>query len=227
MDVLDESKRKVEAILFTTGRFMDVEEIGKLCGIGSIGHVKDALAALIKNYQDRETSLEIQEDEGSYKLTIKKDFNYLTTSLLDQSELDGPTLKTLSLIAYKQPVLQSDVIDMRGVNAYDHIKILRESQFITTEPKGRSRLIKLAPRFYDYFDLVEGEIAPNLKSERIAVIEEDTKRLEGEVDKIEKTLEEKQQEHKQKKAEGEEEVIETDHEHEEHTTVEDDEGNKS
>lgn len=224
---MEESKRKIEAILFTTGRFMEVEEIGQLCGIGSIGHVKEALAILIKEYNERPGALEIQEDEGSYKLTIKKDFNYLTTSLLDQSELDGPTLKTLSLIAYKQPVLQSDIIDMRGVNAYDHIKILRDSQFITTEPKGRSRLIKLAPRFYDYFDLVEGEIAPNLKSERIAVIEEDTKRMEGEVDKIEKTLEEKQQEHKQKKTENGEDVIETSHEHEETITVEDDEGNNS
>lgn len=200
---MQDTKNRIEAILFTTGKFMEAEEIAQLCGIGSIGHVKEAIQELKQDYTTRETSLNLIEEEGSYKLTIKKEYNYLTTGLLDQSELDGPTLKTLSLIAYKQPALQSEIIDMRGVGAYDHIRVLKEHQFILSEKKGRTRVIKLAPKFYDYFDLVEGTIIPSMTNEKITQIEEDTKRMEDEVDTIEKTLEKKQQEHQENKTEEE------------------------
>ncbi len=215
---MQDTKNRIEAVLFTTGRFMDAEEIAQLCGIGSIGHIKEAIQELQKDYEKRETSLVLVEEEGSYKLTIKKDYNFLTTGLLDQSELDGPTLKTLSLIAYKQPALQSEIIDMRGVGAYDHIKILKDNQFIVSEPKGRTRVLKLAPKFFDYFDLVEGQIVPSLTNEKITQIEQDTKHMEEEVDKIEKTLEEKQHEHEKKKK-SEDDTIEVNNEDEEDTII--------
>ncbi len=47
---------------------------------------------------------------------------------------------------------------MRGNSAYDHIRTLKELEFITSEPKGRSRLLKLTPKFFDYFDIVEKEM---------------------------------------------------------------------
>lgn len=145
-------------MLFTTGRFMDIEEISKLCGIASSGMIKDVMQELIQDYQTRNTALEILEDNGKYKLNIKKSYNYLTTKLLDDSELDRPTQETLAIIAYKQPALQSDIIKIRGNGAYDHIKILREQEFVVSERHGRSRMLKLGPKFFDYFDVVEDQM---------------------------------------------------------------------
>lgn len=155
---MENTKEKIEAILFVTGKFMDLDEISKLCGIGSVGIVKNAINELKNDYENRNSALEIFEENGKWKLNIKKEFNYLTTSLLDNSEMDSTTTKTLALIAYKQPVLQSEIIKMRGNGAYDHIKMLREQEFIFAEKKGRSRLLKLTPKFFDYFDVVEKEI---------------------------------------------------------------------
>ncbi len=194
---MQDTKNKIEAILFVTGRFMDVEEIARHASIGSIGHVKEVLQELIKDYAHKEGALIIHEDQGKFKLGIKKEYNYLTTGLLQESELDEPTMRTLALIAYKQPVLQADIIDMRGTNAYDHIHILKEHQLITSERKGRTRALKLAPKFYDYFDIVESELKKNIETESIQKITSDTEQLEQEVEVLEKALQEKQKEHQQ------------------------------
>ncbi|MEK6940649.1 MAG: SMC-Scp complex subunit ScpB [Nanoarchaeota archaeon] len=183
---MEDSKNKVEAILFTTGRFMDVEEISKLCGIGSVGYVKEVLNKLIKEFNDRPGSLMVQQENGRFKLALKKEFNYLTANLLSETELDGPTMKTLALIAYKQPVMQSEIVEMRGSGAYDHIKSLKENDFIVSDRKGRTKLIKLSPKFYDYFDIIEGELKPHLNSEKIQKIDEDTTSMEHETKELEK-----------------------------------------
>tara|TARA_Y100000310_G_C20682615_1_gene816866 strand:+ start:1420 stop:2055 length:636 start_codon:yes stop_codon:yes gene_type:complete len=168
---MQDIKNKVEAVLFITGRFMGYEEIANFCNLGSVGTVKEAIQALVKDYKERDCGLEIFEENGRFKFNIRKQYNYLTTDLAAGAEMDQPTQATLAIIAYKQPVLQSDIIKMRGNTAYDHIKVLREKDLIATEKKGRTRLIKLAPKFYDYFDVVEKELRQKLKETEEVVAE--------------------------------------------------------
>jgi len=163
---MQEVKNKVEAILFTTGRFMDIDEISRLTGIASKGMLKELIQKLKKDYEQKDSAITIFEEENKFKLGIKKQFNYLTTNLLSDSELDNQTTNTLALIAYKKPVIQSEIVKMRGNKAYDHIKLLREQGFVTSEPKGRSRLLDLSPKFYDYFDLVENQLTEKLIEEK-------------------------------------------------------------
>jgi len=162
---MQDIKNRVEAILFTTGRYVDVDELSELTGIASKGSLSDALKFLIEDYKKREGSLEVVEDNGRFKLNIKKDYLYLTTKLLDQTEFDKPTQETLALIAYRNPCMQSDVIKMRGNGAYDHIKKLKEMEFVTSEKSGRTRLLKLTPKFFDYFDVVGEELKSKLENE--------------------------------------------------------------
>jgi segregation and condensation protein B len=64
----------------------------------------------------------------------------------------GP-LKTLSYIAYRQPVPQAQVIDMRGHHAYTHLQQLEEQGLIHRERAGRTRVIRTTEFFADYFGL--------------------------------------------------------------------------
>jgi segregation and condensation protein B len=148
-----EDKKKVEAVLFTTGKFMDLQEISKACGIGSIGYIKELIEQLKKEYSEKDSALTIQEIDNKYKLNIKKEYGHITNKLISTKELDSPTTKTLAIIAYKQPVLQSNVIKIRGNKAYDHINILKEQGLILSDKAGRTRMLKLTPKFYDYFDI--------------------------------------------------------------------------
>lgn len=155
---MDEQKNKIEALLFTTGREMKVDEIAEMAGLGSPGLVKDILNKLKQEYSQRISGLEVKEDKGKWKLAIKKEYLGVTQNLLTDTEMDGPTQKTLAVIAYKNPSIQSDVIKVRGNKAYDHIKFLKENDFVMSEKHGRTRLLKLTSKFFDYFDVVENTI---------------------------------------------------------------------
>lgn len=171
---MEDYKNRVEAVLFTTGRFMDLQEIATLCGIGSVGVVRDVLDSLKKGYEEKGSALSIVEEDGKWKLNIRKEYNYLTTKLLDTAEMDKPIQETLALIAYRNPALQSEIVKMRGNTAYDHIKFLTDNQFVTSEKHGRTRLLKLAPKFFDYFDIVEDHLKVKFDSVRPGVVEQKT-----------------------------------------------------
>ena len=173
---MQDAKNKIEAVLFTIGRFVSLEELARLTGVASLGYLKEALNKLREDYNNKNSSLEIIELNNKYKLSIKKDYLYLTESLLNDSELDKPAQETLAIIAYKNPVFQSEVVNIRGNKAYDHIKILKELDFVTSEKSGRTRLLKITTKFFDYFDVVEDQIKNKLDS--ATKIEKENK-LEG------------------------------------------------
>ena len=153
-----EDKYKVEAVLFTTGRFMNLDEIARFCGIASVGYVKELLDELKKDYEQRNSALLLFEKDGQYKLNVRKEYGEITNKLAGGAEFDNPTTKTLAVIAYKQPVMQAEIIKIRGNKAYDHVKRLIESELITSEKSGRTRILKLTSKFYDYFDTAEEKI---------------------------------------------------------------------
>ena len=60
-------------------------------------------------------------------------------------------MKTLAFIAYKQPLMQSNLVKVRSNKAYDHLKILEEKGFVSKEPKGRSYMLRTTKKFVEYF----------------------------------------------------------------------------
>jgi len=160
---MQDIKHKVEAVLFTTGKFLNVEEIANLSSLSN-DLVIQALQQLIQDYNSRDTSLEIIQQGDKYKLNIKKEHMHITTKLLKDTELNKPTQETLALIAYKQPVMQSIIVKMRGNRAYEHIKDLEQLEFIMSEKSGRTRLLKVTQKFYDYFDIVNDELKEKFKN---------------------------------------------------------------
>ena len=166
---MSEDKKKIEAILFTTGRFLKLDDLSRMCGIGSIGYLKTLLNEIKEEYAKRETALDIVEDDGRWKLNIRKEYLHLTEKLLDDAELDLPTQKTLAVVAYKQPAIQCDVVSVRGNKSYDHIRKLKEEGFVTAERFGRTKLLKLSQKFYDYFDVVQDELKSKFVKEEVEV----------------------------------------------------------
>jgi len=123
-------KNKIEAVLFITGKFLTIEDISNLTNIKELELINQELSNLLQEYHSRNSSMQIIQQGNQYKLTLKKDYLYLTTQLLRDTELEKPVQETLALIAYKQPVLQSLIIKMRGNSAYEHIARLLELEFI-------------------------------------------------------------------------------------------------
>jgi segregation and condensation protein B len=116
--------------------------------------VQKLARTLIKEYAARKTSLEILElKDERYVLQLKADFTPQVKRLVNRPLLSIGPLKTLSYVAYRQPVSQKRVIDVRGHHAYGHIKLLKEMNLVASERMGRSMILKTTEYFADYFGL--------------------------------------------------------------------------
>ena len=102
-----------------------------------------------------------------YVLQLKAEFTPLVKKLVNRPLLSSGPLKTLSYIAYRQPISQKRVIEVRGQHAYGHIKMLREMDLITPERNGRSILLRTTDYFADYFGLAQDVTAMKRDLKRI------------------------------------------------------------
>jgi segregation and condensation protein B len=186
---MDEDIRKnIEAILFSLGRKTSVQELSKMTKIKDNGKIVACLIELKKKYnEDPDNSLMILQDGDNWKLTIKDQYINVAKEIGIDTELSKSVMETLAIIAYKNPIVQSDVIKVRTNKAYDHLKELEELGYITREVWGRSKKIKLAPKFFDYFDLPPESLKENFST----------------VEKLEKTIEEKEHQLHERKQERE------------------------
>ena len=145
-------KAQVEAVLFVSDTPVKTGAISKMLN-ASYDDVQSALVQLIQEYEDRNGGLEIATDDG-YIIQVKTQYLNIVTNMMPLELNPGP-MRTLSAIALKEPVLQSEVIDMRGSGAYDHINNLVEQDLITKKPQGLTYVLKTTTKFQQYFRLTQ------------------------------------------------------------------------
>jgi segregation and condensation protein B len=144
----------LEAALYVAGRPLDINELCQVIGSRSKKKVQKYADTLVQEYASRNTALEILalKDER-YVLQVKAEFTPLIKKLVNRPLLSSGPLKTLSYIAYRQPVSQKRVIDVRGQHAYGHVKLLKDMGLITAERSGRTMALRTTDYFADYFGL--------------------------------------------------------------------------
>ena len=148
-------KNQIESILFASGRFMDINTILNLTGASGKKVLINNIKKLKKEYDERNSPMMLVEEKDGWKLTVREAYLPIVRKIVSETELPKTILETLAIIAWRAPVLQSEVVNIRHNKAYEHISELVELGFIRKEPKGRSYRIHLMEKFYEYFD-VEG-----------------------------------------------------------------------
>jgi segregation and condensation protein B len=144
----------LEAALYVAGRPLDLKTLGRLIKTRSKRKVQRLAKALMKEYKNRDTALEILELEGErFVLQLKAEYTPKVRRLATRPLLSSGPLKTLSYIAYRQPVPQHQVIDVRGHHAYNHLKQLEDLDLIVRERVGRKKVIRTTEFFADFFGL--------------------------------------------------------------------------
>jgi segregation and condensation protein B len=146
----------LEAALYIAGRPLDLNELCQVIGSRSKKKAQKYADTLKQEYTARNSALEILalKDER-YVLQVKAEFTPLIKKLVNRPLLSSGPLKTLSYIAYRQPVSQKRVIDVRGQHAYGHVKMLKEMGLIAAERSGRSMSLRTTEYFADYFGLTQ------------------------------------------------------------------------
>jgi len=144
----------VEAALYVTGRPLDLNELCSVLKTRSKNKTRKLVKILMKEYANRNTSLEILElKDERYVLQLRTEFTPHVKKLVKKPLLSTGPLKTLAYVAYRQPVSQKRVAEMRGHHSYGHIKQLKDMDLIMGERRGRSTFLRTTEYFADYFGL--------------------------------------------------------------------------
>ena len=160
IEELDEAKQKedmkiLEAILFVSGRFLDMKELISLSDINPI-IIKELLEKLRERYGETESAIQIIEKAGAWKMDVRQNFSFVINKLATgSSEFSKAEQETLAIVAFKQPVKQSVIIKIRGNKAYEHIKKFVDLGMIKKKKTGHTYELNLRDEFYDYFNISE------------------------------------------------------------------------
>jgi segregation and condensation protein B len=145
-------KARIEAVLFVTGKAVQLKEIAEILEADEM-EVEDEMLSLIMDYASRDGALEI-DDENGYIIQVKDEYMDIVEKLCP-IDISNAVLKTLLVIALKQPIRQSVLKELRGSTAYDHVAELVEKGMISRkkDANGRSYNLKTTPKFAEYFKI--------------------------------------------------------------------------
>ncbi|MDD5259892.1 MAG: SMC-Scp complex subunit ScpB [bacterium] len=171
-----ELKSVVEALLFITSDPLELDKIQEIVGIEYSGQkldkkqIREALAELTADYQNRNTALQLVEIANGWQLCTKKEYAVWLEKLAknkDVYKLSNSALETLSIIAYKQPLTRAEVEHIRGVDSGGVIHNLLEKRLVRItgrkEVLGHPLLYGTSDEFLQYFGLASLADLPMLE----------------------------------------------------------------
>jgi segregation and condensation protein B len=165
----DELKSIVENVLLAADQPVNVAELEKIfLNTAEKNDLQVILEELKEEYQSR--NLQILEVADGYQLCTRHEFNEWIRKFLKldrSSRLSQPSLDTLSIIAYKQPLTRQEVDDIRGVDSSGVVKTLLEKKVIGPAGRkkvpGRPIMYRTTQKFLEYFGLKDLSDLPTLE----------------------------------------------------------------
>jgi len=169
----EEIEQVVEAVLFSSSHPLTVPEIEEAVGRPR-KEVRQGVKKLRRMYQNRKTALEIVKIGRKFSLQLKSKFNKYGMEMMDE-EISKPLLKTAALIAYYQPIRQSELKKKVGEKVYEHVDILEEKGLILSKRDGRTYSLRTSSKFQEYFGLEarDREELKKLMAEKVGISDQE------------------------------------------------------
>ena len=150
----------LEAILFTTTDPLTFEQLQKLTKSRK-DEMEKLLTELNQRYSNENSGIKIS-DMGGYKLIVKNEYLHNVADLTPHADMSRGLLRVLSIIAYHEPIRQSEIVKVIGNRTYDYVKELSEKGLINVEKKSRTRILTTTDKFEEYFETKKNELKKNL-----------------------------------------------------------------
>ncbi len=165
----EELKAVIENVLFAADQPVSVGQLQDLFAETTEKAVlKSALDELVREYQSR--NLQLMEVAEGYQLMTRRDYSDWVRKFmkLDKTaKLSQPSLDTLAIIAYKQPLTKAEVEEIRGVDSSGVVRTLLEKKIIAPSGRkkvpGRPIMYRTTRKFLEYFGLMDLKDLPTLE----------------------------------------------------------------
>jgi len=145
---------RVEAALYASGRPLAIEEIAKVAGTASERKATAIAREIAKSVNGSMQAVEVVEYAGpKFAMQLKAQYTSTARKFATRPLLSRAALRTLSFVAFFQPISSAELVLRRSSTVYQHLKELEDVGFIASERQGRSKAYKTTARFSEYFGL--------------------------------------------------------------------------
>ena len=155
VDNENEATARIESALYSAGRPLSVEELIRASGTESRKTTLNLLTKLIQKTKSSFKAIEITNlPDGSYVFQLKPEYSStIGRKYASRPMLAKATQKTLSYIAYEQPISSKQLVEVRGTGVYSHLKDLTQLDFIEHQTVGRYKIYTTTEKFRKYFGI--------------------------------------------------------------------------
>jgi segregation and condensation protein B len=170
-----DKKALIEAALFMSPDPVKLNTLSKVTGITSKRELKQLLGQIKEEHEVDTKGMELAITPDGYHFRVKDNYIDQVSGLTPHSDLSDGMLRTLGLVALRQPMQQSDIVKIQGNKSYGYIKKLEEKGLIDSEKSGRTKILRTTSEFERYFGKSLKDIQEKLRS----VIEDETDQQSG------------------------------------------------
>ena len=156
----EQIKRIIEALLFSQERPLSLTQIKEVLEEVDLQEIKEQIRILGDEYQNTGRSFQMREIAGGYQLSTKAEYALWLKKLYHTSrseKLTHPSLETLAIVAYRQPITRLEIEDIRGVNVEGVLKTLLDRSLLRISGRkdvpGRPFLYSTTKVFLETFGL--------------------------------------------------------------------------
>jgi segregation and condensation protein B len=156
---MDDLKNIIESLLFAADEPLTIDRLKNIITGAETKAIRMTLDELEADYEARQGGFFLKEVADGYQIRTRPDYKEYIRRLLKPrpQRLSKAALETLAIIAYKQPVIRSDIEHIRGVDCGGVLRVLLERQFIRVlgrkDIPGRPLIYATTKRFLEVFDL--------------------------------------------------------------------------
>lgn len=155
---MKEATARIEAALYSAGRPLRIEDLIRASGTESRTKTIEILEDIMKKTKSVFKALEVVIlPDKTYVFQLKPEYSSTVKRYASKPILPNATLKTLSYIAYMQPISSKQLVETRGSGVYAHLKELRQLDFINHQNVGRLKIYTTTEKFQKYFG-IQGDV---------------------------------------------------------------------
>ncbi len=165
---MDDLKSILEALVFASETPLTVDKIADVVGSPDKKEIERQLKGMMEEFRQRGGGICLQEVAGGFQFRTRGDLGpWIKKLKVLRSQLAPATLETLTVIAYRQPVLKADVDRIRGVDAGGTLKKLLEKKMVRImgrkDVPGKPMIYGTTKKFLEVFGLKDLSELPTLQ----------------------------------------------------------------
>ena len=156
---MENLKYIIESLLFVAREPLSIDRLKNILNTAGSNDIKNALKELSDEYETRKGGFYLNEVAGGFQIRTRSEYTSWIKRFIQPNppRLSKASLETLAIVAYKQPIIRSDIENLRGVDCGGILRVLLKRKFIRVlgrkELPGRPLIYATTKHFLEVFDL--------------------------------------------------------------------------